>query len=48
MEEILNWAGNGVDDMAFKYNIIKAFEDERAEGKAEGFGCVESMVARGG
>ena len=22
--------------MAFKYNIIKAFEDERAEGKAEG------------
>lgn len=36
LEEILNWAGNGVDDMAFKYNIIKAFEDERAEGKAEG------------
>ena len=36
MEEILNWAGKGEDDMAFKYNIIKAFEDERAEGKAEG------------
>ncbi len=36
VEEILSWAGNGVDDMAFKYNIIKAFEDERAEGKAEG------------
>ena len=35
VEEILSWAGNGVDDMAFKYNIIKAFEDERAEGKAE-------------
>ena len=34
-EEFHNWAGNGVDDMAFKYNIIKAFEDERAEGKAE-------------
>ncbi len=36
LEEILNWAGNGVDDMAFKYNIIKAFEDEREQGKAEG------------
>ena len=36
VEEILNWAGKGEDDMAFKYNIIKAFEDERAEGKAEG------------
>lgn len=36
VEEILNWAGNGEDDMAFKYNIIRAFEDERAEGKAEG------------
>lgn len=36
VEQILHWAGNGVDDMAFKYNIIKAFEDERAEGKAEG------------
>ena len=32
VEQILNWVGNGVDDMAFKYNIIKAFEDERAEG----------------
>ena len=36
MEEILNWAGKGEDDMAFKYNIIKAFEDERAEGEAIG------------
>lgn len=36
VEEILNWAGNGEDDMAFKYNIIKAFEEEREEGKAEG------------
>lgn len=36
MEEILSWAGNGEDDMEFKYNIIRAFEDERAEGKAEG------------
>lgn len=36
VEEILNWAGDGEDDMAFKYNIIRAFEDERAEGKAEG------------
>ncbi len=36
VEEILSWAGNGEDDMEFKYNIIRAFEDERAEGKAEG------------
>ena len=36
VEEILNWAGKGEDDMAFKYNIIKAFEDERAEGRTEG------------
>ena len=36
MEEILSWAGDGEDDMAFKYNIIRAFEDERAEGKEEG------------
>lgn len=36
VEEILSWAGDGEDDMAFKYNIIRAFEDERAEGKEEG------------
>lgn len=36
VEEILSWAGNGDEDMAFKYNIIKAFEEEHAEGKAEG------------
>ena len=35
VEEILSWARNGDDNMAFKYNIIKAFEDERAEGRAE-------------
>lgn len=35
VEEILSWVGNGEDDMAFKYNIIRAFEDEKAEGKAE-------------
>lgn len=46
VEEILSWAGNGVDNMAFKYNIIKAFEDERAEGKAEGMveGKAESII----
>ena len=36
VEEILSWTGKGKDDMAFKYNIIKAFEDERAEGRTEG------------
>lgn len=36
VEEILSWAGNGEDDIVSKYNIIRAFEDERAEGKAEG------------
>lgn len=36
VEEILSWTGKGDEDMAFKYNIIKAFEDERAEGRAEG------------
>lgn len=36
VEEILSRAGDGEDDMAFKYNIIRAFEDERAEGKEEG------------
>ena len=36
VEEILSWTGKGEDDMAFKYNIIKAFEDERAEGEALG------------
>lgn len=35
VEEILSWAGNGEDDMAFKYNLIRVFEEERAEGKAE-------------
>ncbi|MCI9651777.1 MAG: Rpn family recombination-promoting nuclease/putative transposase [Lachnospiraceae bacterium] len=36
VEEILSWAGNGEDDMAFKYNIVRMFEEEREEGKAEG------------
>ncbi|MGN0366406.1 MAG: hypothetical protein ACI4E5_10800 [Suilimivivens sp.] len=35
LDEILVQSGNGEEDMAFKYNIIKMFEDERAEGKAE-------------
>lgn len=36
LDEILVQSGNGEEDMAFKYNIIKMFEDEHAEGKAEG------------
>lgn len=36
VEEILIWALNGDDDMEFKYNIVKMFEDERAAGKTEG------------
>lgn len=44
VEEILSWAGNGEDDMAFKYNIIRAFEDERAEGVAEG---IEKGIEKG-
>ena len=36
IEEILSWIGDGEDDMAFKYNIVKMFEDKRAEAKAEG------------
>ena len=36
VEEILNWAGNGEDDMAFKYNIIRMVEEERAEGEKKG------------
>lgn len=36
VEEILGWAGEGEDDMAFKYNIIRVFEEEKAEGRAEG------------
>lgn len=35
VEEIMSWAGNGEDDMAFKYNIVRMFEEERAEGRAE-------------
>ena len=35
VEEILNWAGNGEDDMAFKYNIIRMVEEEKAEGKKD-------------
>ena len=34
--EILEWARNGDDDMAFKYNIVRIFEDEKAEGRATG------------
>ncbi|MCI9143349.1 MAG: hypothetical protein HFH87_12140 [Lachnospiraceae bacterium] len=36
VEEILSWTRKGEDVMVFKYNIIKAFEDERAEGEAIG------------
>jgi len=36
VEEILSGAGDGEDDIAFKYNIIRAFEDEWAEGREEG------------
>lgn len=36
MEEILSWTENGEYDMAFKYNIIRMFEEERAEGEAIG------------
>lgn len=36
VEEILSWAGDGEDDVAFKYNIIRMVENEREEGKAEG------------
>ena len=34
--EILNWARKGDDDMAFQYNIVRMFENERTEGRAEG------------
>ena len=33
VKEILEWARNGDDDMAFKYNITRMFEEERAEGQ---------------
>ncbi len=47
MEEVLNRNGNGDEDMAFKYNIIKAFENEREEGKAEIIiGAVRNMIAK--
>lgn len=36
VKAILDWTGKGEEDMAFKYNIIKMFEDERAEGEASG------------
>ncbi len=34
--EILNWAKKGDEDMAFQYNIVRMFENERTEGRAEG------------
>lgn len=34
-KEILSWAGNGDGDMAFKYNIVRVFEEERAKDNAE-------------
>lgn len=36
IREILSGIEKGEDDMAFKYNIIRAFEEERVEGKIEG------------
>lgn len=36
VEEILIWALNGDDDMEFKYNIVRMFEEEREAGKADG------------
>ena len=44
VEEILSWAGTGEDDMAFKYNIIRAFEDEREEGREEGM--IQKLVSQ--
>lgn len=44
--EILNWAGKGDDDMAFQYNIIRMFENERAEGVAEGRTCNTIVLIR--
>ena len=34
--EILNWARKGDEDMAFQYNIVRMFENERTEGREEG------------
>ncbi len=34
--EILNWAKKGDEDMAFQYNIVRMFENERTEGRQEG------------
>ncbi len=36
VQEILSGMEKGEDDVAFKYNIIRAFEEEREEGKIEG------------
>lgn len=36
VKEVLNWTGSGEEDMEFKYNIIRAFEEEREERKIEG------------
>lgn len=40
VDEIMSWAGNGEDDMAFEYTFVRVFKEEwakvRAEGHAEG------------
>jgi len=36
MEAIMSWSGNGVENMTFTYNIIKAVQDEKEEARAEG------------
>ncbi len=36
LEAIMSWSGNGVENMAFTYNIIKAVEEEKAEARTAG------------
>ncbi|MDD6201697.1 MAG: Rpn family recombination-promoting nuclease/putative transposase [Lachnospiraceae bacterium] len=43
-DEIINWAGNGVDDMSFQYNIVRMFEKEREEGREI---IVQNLIKRG-
>lgn len=35
-EEILSWSEDKEDDVAFQYNIVRVFEEERAENRAKG------------
>lgn len=36
VDEILNWAGNGEDDMAFEYTFVRVFKEERAKEREAG------------